>query len=167
VRHRLPWLGIVLVIGACDHKPAPKTKPEPAAAAAPAPAPAVTAERPPAPGTPGAPAAPRPAAPAPAPGAAAAAAAEPLSPAEMGKACMEVAVRVANVLAASATDALLKAQYEQARADTVRSVAEACMRNRWDDGVRRCFLAASTQADVDACNARAPGTPAGRPTRGS
>ena len=80
---------------------------------------------------------------------------------------MAVAVRVANVVVASATDAVLKAQYEQARADTVRSTAEACMRGKWDDSLRQCFLTASTQAQLDACSARAPGPATSRPTRGS
>lgn len=137
VRHRLPWLGIVLgivlVIGACDLKPAPKKKAVPAAAAAPAPAP----------GAPGG------------------------APEDLGQACMQIGVRVADVLVASAADAVLKAQYEQERANTVRSTAEACMRGKWDAELRRCFLAAATQPQIDACNARAPGPATSRPTRGS
>jgi hypothetical protein len=80
---------------------------------------------------------------------------------------MQVAVRVANLVVASATDALLRAQYEQARSDTVRATAEACVKNRWDADLRRCFLTASTQPELDACKARAPGTATSRPTRGS
>jgi hypothetical protein len=140
VRHRLPWLGIVLVIGACDLKPAPKKKAEPAAAAAPA----VPSPSP---------------APAPAPAQA--------ESEDLARACMQIGVKVADVLISSAADAVLKAQYEQARADTVRSTAEACMRGKWDVSLRRCFLAATTQPEVDACNARAPGPPTNRPTRGS
>jgi len=80
---------------------------------------------------------------------------------------MAVAVRVANVVVASATDAVLKAQYEQDRANTVRSTAEACMRGKWDAGLRQCFLAASTRPQLDACSASAPGPATSRPSRGS
>lgn len=132
MRQRLLWLGIVLVIGACDLKPAPKKQPAaaPPVAAAPAPAPAAAGD-------------------------------------DLGKACMDVGVRIAEVLIASATEPTLKAQYEQARADIVRSSSEACVRGKWDAELRRCFLTASTQPQLDACNARAPGPAGSRPTRGS
>ena len=80
---------------------------------------------------------------------------------------MEIGVRAANILVASAADARLKAEYEQARADTVRATAEACMRGQWDADLRRCFLSATTQPAFDACRARAPGPAPSRPTRGS
>ncbi len=124
-------------LGACDLRPAPRKQAEPAAAAAPATA----------------------AAPAPAPATAGAN--------DLAGACMQIGIRVADVLIASAADAVLKAQYEQARTDTVRSTAEACMRGQWDAGLRQCFLTASTQPQLDACNARAPGPAINRPTRGS
>ena len=76
-------------------------------------------------------------------------------------------MRVASIIAASAADAVLKAQYEQARADTVRSTAEACMRGKWDAEVRQCFLTASTLPAIDACKTRAPGPATNKPTRGS
>jgi hypothetical protein len=154
VRHRLPWLGIVLVIGACELKPAPKQQPQaPAAATGTAAA--------------GAPAPP----PAPAPGSGAAPAPAPAVPAgapeDLGQACMQIGVRVAGIMIASATDPVMKAQLEQARADTVRSTAEACVRGKWDADVRRCFLTASSQAEITACSARTPGPAASKPTRGS
>lgn len=136
MRHRSSWLGVipvVLAIGACDLKPAPKKKPQAAAAAvAPVTAPAVTAV---APARPSADAGPQ--------------------------ACLEVGVRVADILIASATDAVLKAQYEQARADTVRATAASCTAGQWDATLRGCFLAAKTQPEIDACKGRvrAPGTP--------
>jgi hypothetical protein len=142
VRHRLPWLSLVLVIGACELKPAPKQQPAPSPGSATAPAPAPSA------GT----------APAPAAGA---------TPEDLGQACMQIGVRVAGVMIASATDAVMKSQLEQARADTVRSTAESCVRGKWDEGVRRCFLTASNQAELTACSARAPGPPTSKPTRGS
>ena len=154
------------MIAACDFKPAPKTKrepapgtasvvsPTPAPAAAPARAPTPTAPTP----TPAAPAGPIPVPPAP-PGVA--------DLDDPGQACMQLAVRVANIFIASAEDASQRAQYEQARADTVRTTAQACVRNTWDKEMRRCFFAASTRAELDACNARAPGQPTSRPTRGS
>jgi hypothetical protein len=147
VRHRLPWLVLVLVIGACDLKPAPRKKVDPAAAAA-APVPAPGAQ---APG-------------AQAPGAQALGAQAPEDPAQ---ACMQVGVRVADVLVASAADAVLRAQFEQERANTVRSTAEAGMRGEWDAALRQCFLTAATQPQLDACKARAPGPAISRPTRGS
>lgn len=122
------------------------------AAAAPAPAP-VTAEKPaPAP-------APTPA-PAPAPP-------PPAADADPAQSCMQIGIRVAGLLIANATDPVLRAQYEQARADTVRSTAEACMRGKWDAEVRQCFLTASTLPAIDACKTRAPGPATNKPTRGS
>jgi len=173
VRHRLPWLGFVLSIslsiglGACDHKPAPKQKPA-AAAAAPGTAPAggTVPAAPPAGGTaPVAPSAP-PAGAGVAPGGEA-----PVPGAEgvgaVAQACMQIGVRVADLLVASAGDAVMKAQLEQARADTVRSTAEACMRGKWDAELRQCFLTATTRAALDACSARAPGPGGNKPTPGS
>jgi hypothetical protein len=86
---------------------------------------------------------------------------------DLAQACMRIGIKVADVLIASAADAVLKAQYEQARSDTIRSTAEACMRGKWDAALRGCFLAATSQPQIDACNARAPGPAANRPTRGS
>jgi 3-oxoacyl-ACP reductase-like protein len=155
VRHSLLWLGIVLVIGACDHKPAPRQQ-QAAATRAPAPTPAPAA------------AAPRPT-PAPAPAAAAPAAPKP-DPAptdDSAQACMEIGVRAANIFIADA-DARDKAQFEQARTDIVRSTAQSCMQNKWDADLRRCFLSAATRPQFDACSARAPGAAASKPpTRGS
>src|SRR5262245_6433696 len=132
MRPRLPWLGIVLVIGACDLKPAPKKQPEPPAAAAAAPAPPAQNLE------------------------------DPL------QACMAIGVRVADVFVSSATDATQKAQYEQARADTVRSTAQACIKGSWSADLRQCFLSATTQPAIDACKARAPGPSTSKPpTRGS
>jgi len=146
VRHL--WLGIVLVIGACDHKPAPKQQ---QAAAAPTPAPASATVTAPAP-------APAPAptpTPTPAPGD------------DSAQACMEIGVRAANILVANAPDAQAKAQFEQARTDIVRATAQSCMKNKWDAELRQCFLSAASQAQFDACSARAPGAAASKPTRGS
>jgi hypothetical protein len=133
---RLPWLGVVLALAACDLKPSPRK--QPAAATAPAAAPA-----------------------APAP------AATTTDPDDLTQACRQIGIQVANVMVASATDAVAKAQYEQARADTVRATAEACMRARWDAPIRQCFLSASTQSELAACSARAPGPATSKPTRGS
>ena len=137
MRHRSSWLGvipIVFAIGACDLKPAPKKKPAAAAAAAAAAAvaPALTAVAP-------------------------ARASGDLGP----QSCNEVGVRVADIMIASATDAVLKAQYEQARADTVRATAASCTNGQWDATLRQCFLTAKTQPEIDACKGRvrAPGTP--------
>jgi hypothetical protein len=140
VRHRITWLviPIALAIGACDLKPAPKKKPQAAPAAAAA-----------APGVP------------PAPGPAAITAVAPASAdADVrAQACLEVGVRVADIMIASATDAVLKAQYEQARSDTVRATATSCTTGQWDAALRQCFLSARTQPEVDACKGRvrAPG----------
>ncbi len=158
------------MIGACDLKPAPKKKPQTATAAAPAPAPGTAPGTP----TPAAVPTPRPAAPA----APAAAPTPPVAPPvvtpavptgdlELAQGCMQVAVRVANLIVSTAADAVLKAQYEQERANMVRAVAEACTRSKWDAALRQCFLTASTRAQLDACNARAPGQPQALPTPGS
>jgi len=85
----------------------------------------------------------------------------------LAQACMQIGVRVANITVTSAPDAVARSQFEQARADSVRSIAEACMRGKWDPGLRRCFLTASTQPEIDACDARAPAGAAARPTPGS
>lgn len=150
VRHRITWLGVIpiaLAIGACDLKPAPKKKPQ--AAAAPA-APAAAA--------PVVPPAPRPAA--------ITAVAPASADADVrAQACLEVGVRVADIMIASATDAVLKAQYEQARSDVVRATANSCTNGQWDAALRQCFLNARTQPEVDACKGRvgtlrAPAAPA-------
>jgi hypothetical protein len=163
VRHCLPWLGIVLVLGACDLKPAPKKQPQPAVATtATAPAPGAAAPAPPLP-----PAAPPPGAPTPGQAPASPAVVTPAVPAgdlELAQGCMQVAVRVANLIVSTAPDAVLKAQYEQERANMVRAVAEGCTRSKWEPDLRQCFLAASTREQLDACNARAPGSP-DRPSR--
>jgi hypothetical protein len=86
---------------------------------------------------------------------------------ELAQGCMQAAVRVANIVVSSAPDAARKAQYEQERANMVRAVAQACTRNKWDGDLRQCFLAASTQAQLDACAARAPGSPESLPRLGS
>jgi hypothetical protein len=86
-------------------------------------------------------------------------------PDNAAQACMQIGARVADLTVTSAPDAVARAQFEQARADTVRAIAEACLRGKWDAGLRRCFLAASTQPEVDACKARAPA--GARPTPGS
>lgn len=156
VRHCLPWLGVglVLVLVACDHKPAPKKQPIVAKAVMSAPAPVGA----PAPGTAAAPTAP----------------AVKLTPAPAGgadgvaaEACLQIGIRIADLAIASATDAM-KAQLEQARTDIVRSSAEACTKGAWDAEVRGCFLTAKTLQDLDACKLRVPPTPptppAARPT---
>jgi hypothetical protein len=147
VRHRITWLGVIpvaLAIGACDLKPAPKKKPQ-AAATAPAAAAATAPVVPPAP---------RPAA--------ITAVAPASADADVrAEACLQVGVRVADIMIASATDAVLKAQYEQARTDVVRATANSCTNGQWDAALRQCFLNARTQPEVDACKGRvrAPGTP--------
>lgn len=176
MRHRLSWLGIVVLIslGACEHKPAPRQKAAaPAAAAAKAPTAAGGGVNPGAKAAPGAANAataganPAAAGVNPAPAGAPGAAGAEAGGENVAQSCMQVGVRVADLIVASAGDAVMKAQLEQARADTVRSTAEACMRGKWDAGLRQCFLAASTRAELDACSARAPGPAGSRPTRGS
>jgi hypothetical protein len=177
VRHRLSRLprlsslGIVLSlsigIGACEHKPAPKQKPTAAAAA----------------NVPGAAGGAAPAAAPTAPtGANPAAAVQPAQPTptiapvpagveggaeNVAQTCMQIGVKIADVLVAGAGDAAMKAALEQARADTVRSTAEACMKGKWDAELRQCFLAAKTRAELDICSARAPGPGGNKPTRGA
>jgi len=131
---------VVLAIGACDLKPAPKKQAQAKPAAA-SPAAAAT------------------------PAAVPATAVAPASPnADTGaQACLEVGVRVSDIMIASATDAVLRAQYEQARSDIVRATAQSCMNGKWDAALRGCFLAAKTQPELDACKGRVP-APAPAPT---
>lgn len=151
MRHRLLWVGILFVIGACELRPAPKQD-RGAAKAADATQPGGAAALPPA------------AAPAPTPPAGGGA--QQLDD-ELGRACMEIGVRIAEVLVSTAGDDQLRARYEQERSTVVRATAEACMRGRWDATLRGCFLAAKNAADLDACNARAPGPGGSRPAPGA
>lgn len=66
--------------------------------------------------------------------------------------CMQVGVNVAEVIIASVTDPTQKAAYEQERTKMVKRFSDNCRREKWPPNIQGCFLAAKTQAAIDACS---------------
>jgi hypothetical protein len=120
---------------ACDHKPAPRPEP-----AQPPPAPTQLADAGAAPQDPFADASLQ------------------LARIDVSPQCMEVGVRIADVMISTTTDPSQKAALEQDRAKLVRRTAETCSRDAWSDAARTCFLRATTQEQLQECgrNLRAP-----------
>lgn len=148
-------LACLLLLAACELKPAPKQQPTSAAPAVPpAPTPAPT--------------------PAPAPAPAPVARPEPAPPpADAGSAgpqiaitpaCSKVAARVAQVFIDSAKDPAQRTIYEQERANMTRKTGAACTAQGWSDAARGCYLAAKTPVDIKRCELKFTPPPA-RPAR--
>ena len=106
---------MLLLLAACDHKPAPSPTQTPA--------PAVTAD-----------------------------AAGGLVAVPSGDTCMQIGTNIAEIIIAATADPQQKAAYEQERAKMVKRFSDNCQRESWSDATKGCFLAAKTQADVDACS---------------
>jgi hypothetical protein len=128
-------LAVLVLLAACDLKPAPKKQPPPP----PAPAAAQPEAEPPkfvAPSRP------------------------PSLPEEPKIAttdeCIKVGKYVADVFVASATDPAQKSVFEQERTKIVKATAEACTTQQWSVEARGCYLGAKTPADIKACEAQFP-----------
>jgi hypothetical protein len=126
-------LVVVAMLVACDLQPAPKPEASP-----PPPTPTVVVDAPVAPVPP----------PSPVPADAA------IAPIDAGDAvsqpCLEMAVHVADVLIAAATEPTQKAVLEQERTRIVRRTGEVCSRG-WSAEIIACFRAAANRPDLDAC----------------
>jgi len=65
--------------------------------------------------------------------------------------CLQVAAKIAQIIIDATSDPTQKAALEQDRTKLVRRSAETCMRSSWPAGARKCFLAASTPQQLEAC----------------
>ncbi len=138
---------LLALAGACDLQPPPKKVP---AAATPSPPPAAVPSRDPA--LPGLDA-----------GVAGDAAPAPLDAMEVSDRCVELGSHVAEVMISEAEDASKKSVLVQDRARIVRRTAESCTRDAWSTELITCYLAAKTQATLQACRKPDPQPP--KPTR--
>ncbi len=128
-------LAVLVLLAACELQPAPKQQPTSAAPVVP---PAPPAERAPEP----------PRAPADA-GVAPADAGEPAL--AISGPCMEVATHLAQVFIDKARDPALKLRLEQEHANMTRKMGAACTTQAWSDAARACYLAATQETAIRAC----------------
>jgi hypothetical protein len=129
---------LLAIAGACDLQPPPKKAP---AATAPAPSPAAVPT-------------PEPALPALDAGVAAVvgdAAPTPPDAAEVSDRCVNLGSHVAEVMISEAEDPSKKSVLIQDRARIVRRTAESCTRDGWNEKLISCYMAAKTQATLQAC----------------
>ena len=66
--------------------------------------------------------------------------------------CLQIGVKLTDIIIAATTDATQKAAYEQERTKLVKRFSENCTQEKWSDAVRTCFLAAKTPADLEVCS---------------
>jgi len=140
---------LLAIAGACDLQPPPKKAP-----------PAVT----PTPTAPSAVPTPEPALPPADAGVAVAVAvgdAAPVPPdaMEVTDRCVDLGSHVAEVLISEAEDPSKKSVLVQDRAKIVRRTAESCTRDAWSAQLISCYMAAKTQATLQACRKPDPPTP--------
>lgn len=140
---------LIAIAGACDLQPPPKKAP-PAATPTPAAPSAVPTPEPALP-------------PADAGVALAVGDAAPVPPdaMEVTDRCVQLGSHVAEVLISEAEDPSKKSVLVQDRAKIVRRTAESCTRDAWSAQLISCYLAAKTQATLQAC--RKPDPPAPKP----
>lgn len=133
---RVRFLVVLIAFGAaCDLQPPPKKAPPAATApsAVPTPAPVLPAL------DAGVAVAPGDAAPA------------PPDAMEVSDRCVQLGSHVAEVMISEAEDASKKSVLVQDRARIVRRTAESCTRDAWSAQLITCYLAAKTQATLQAC----------------
>ena len=116
-------LALVLLLAACEHKPAPAKQPPPAA---PADAAVAVADASPVAVAPDA--------------------------MDVRDDCLQLADQLATVIIEGVQDPAQKASYVQERARMVRRTAEGCTRDSWDAKRMDCYRAAKTQAEIQACS---------------
>jgi hypothetical protein len=119
---------LLLAVAACDLKPAPREK-------TPVPAPQVAADAAALPQDPFADASLHP----------------PDVLMEVTQPCMDVGVRIADVMISTTIDPSQRAALEQDRVKLVRRTAETCTRDAWPDAARQCFLRATSQVQLQEC----------------
>ena len=85
--------------------------------------------------------------------------------------CLQIGVRIAEIIISATADPTQKAAYEQDRTKLVKRFSENCTNERWPDATRRCFLAAKTPQEVEVCSRdlvkAQPAPPAGSGSSGS
>jgi hypothetical protein len=147
---------LIAIAGACDLQPPPKKAP-PAATSTPTPA-APSAVPTPEPALP----------PADAGVAAVASDAAPAPPdaMEVSDRCVQLGSHVAEVLISEAGDPAKKSVLVQDRAKIVRRTAESCTRDAWTAELITCYLAAKSQATLQACRKPDPPPPKPAPDDG-
>ena len=77
---------------------------------------------------------------------------------EVTPACMQIGVHVAGVLIAEAPPAQ-QMSFEKDRERIVRATAEVCTTQQWSDAATRCYLAATTGAQLKDCETKFRPTP--------
>ncbi len=142
----------LVLLAACELRPAPNEQPAPPEPTAAQPA-TPPVEAPPPAVDAGA-----------AAGADSAAAAGSAAPrVEISPACLEVGAKVAEVVIDATKDPAQKAVLERQRVTITRKTGEACTTQAWSDKARACYLAAKTPAAHKRCEAkflpRAPSAP--------
>jgi hypothetical protein len=66
--------------------------------------------------------------------------------------CLQIGVKITEIIISSTTDATQKAAYEQERTKLVKRFSESCTNENWPDAIRGCFLAAKTSTEIEACS---------------
>jgi hypothetical protein len=70
--------------------------------------------------------------------------------------CLQVGVKIAELIIAATEDPTQKAAYEQDRTKLVKRFSDNCKRDNWPDVARTCFLGAKSTADIEACSRALP-----------
>lgn len=120
------WL-LILLLTACDLQPAKKQKEQPAAS------PVVAT-----------------------PDAAVAPVDAPLKPIKANEECIAVGTHLAKLVYEAMIDDEAKAKQKESEANTIKSAAETCAKDKWTLEGRTCLLASKTLQDTNACNVKPP-----------
>lgn len=123
-------LGLLILLTACDLQPA-KQKEKPVAAVAATPDAAVAV----------APVAPVDA---------------PIKPIKATEECIAVGTHLAKLVYEAMIDDEAKARQKDSEANTIKSAAETCAKDKWTLEGRTCLLASKTLQDTNACNVKPP-----------
>jgi len=67
-------------------------------------------------------------------------------------ACLQIGVKIADIIISATTDPTQKAAYEQERTKLVKRFSDNCQRENWPEPTRTCFMAAKSPADVEVCS---------------
>jgi hypothetical protein len=73
----------------------------------------------------------------------------PIAPGDDG--CMQIAIKLTEIIISATADPTQKAAYEQERTKLVRRFAENCKTDKWPDATRSCFMAAKSPQDIEVC----------------
>ena len=67
-------------------------------------------------------------------------------------ACLQIGVKLADIIISATTDPTQKAAYEQERTKLVKRFSDNCQRETWPEATRSCFMAAKSPAEVEVCS---------------